>query len=81
MWSRVKPEVGKEREAQLMSKDIFFKPALDNGARMVRHGNTVPSAQGIIRLLIDNRPLPLQIQRELVDENKDLVETRAGREP
>ena len=47
MWSRVELEVGKERETQLMSKDIFFKPALDNGAQMARHGNTISSAQGI----------------------------------
>ena len=80
MWSRVELEVGEEREAELMSEDIFFKPALDNGARMARHENTVPSAQGIIRLLVDNHPLPLQIQRELVEENKDVVETRAGQE-
>jgi hypothetical protein len=80
MWSRVEPEVGEEREAELMREDIFFKPALDHGARMARHKGTLPSAQGIIRLLIGNRPLPLQIQRELVDENKDVVETMAGQE-
>ena len=80
MWSRVEPEVGEAREAELMSEDIFFKPAIVRGARMARHGNTIPSAEAIIRLLIDNRPLPLQIQKELVDEYKDISDTTAGQE-
>ena len=80
MWGGVEPEVGYAREAELMREDIFFKPALENGARMVRHTNTVPSAEAIIRHFFDNQPLPLQIQRELIDERMDIVETGAGRE-
>ena len=80
MWSRVEPEVGEAFEAELMTEDIFFKPALSRDARMARHTNTVPSAEAIIRLLIDNRPLPLRIQKELVDEHKDITETTAGQE-
>ena len=80
MWGGVEPEVGYAREAELMREDIFFKPALEKGARMARHTNTVPSAQAIIRLFFNNRPLPLQIQRELVDEQMDIVETSAGQE-
>ena len=80
MWGGVEPEVGEAREAELMGEDIFFKLALEKGTRMARHTNTVPSAQAIIRLLINNRPLPLQIQVELVDEGKDIVETSAGEE-
>jgi len=80
MWGGVEQEVGHAREIELMGEDIFFKPALEKGARMVRHMNTVPSAEDIIRLLINNIPLPLQIQTELVDEQKDILETGAGQE-
>lgn len=80
MWSRVEQEVGEAFEAELMTEDIFFKPALARDARMARHENTVPSAKAIVRLLIDNRPLPLQIQEELVDEHKDITDTTAGQE-
>ena len=79
MWGGVEPEVGYAREAELRREDIFFKPALEKGARMARHTNTVPSAETIIRLF-NNQPLPLQIQRELIDEQKDIVETSAGQE-
>ena len=80
MWGEVDPQVGNAREAELIREDIFFKPVLDKGARIARNENTVPSAQNIIRLVLDNHPLPLRIQEELVDERKDLSETGAGEE-
>jgi len=80
MWGEVNPEVGNEREAELISDDIFFKPVLENGAQMARHLNTVPSAKKIIRLILDNHPMPLRIQEELVNEHKDISETGAGEE-
>ena len=80
MWGEVDHQIGEAREAELMQEEIFFKPVLDKGARMARHENTVPSAEKIIRLIIDNHPLPLRIQRELVEEGKDISETSAGEE-
>jgi hypothetical protein len=80
MWGGVEPEVGEAREAELMGEEIFFKPVLDGGAKMARHENTVSSAERIIRLILNNDPLPLQIQRELFDEQKDILETSAGEE-
>ena len=80
MWGEVDPLVGEAREAELMEEDIFFKPALDEGAQTARHENTTASAQKIIRLVLDNHPLPLRIQEELVDEHKDISKTSAGEE-
>jgi len=80
MWGRVVPRVGEVREAGLMRGDNFFKPVLDKGARIARNENKITSAQNIIRLVLDNRPLPLRIQEELVDEHKDISETSAGEE-
>ena len=80
MWGEVNPRVGDACEAELMREDIFFKPVLDRGAQMVRHDNTVASAESIIRLVLDNHPLPLRIQVELVNERKDISETSAGEE-
>ncbi len=61
-WEQVDLRVAEAREAQLAGKDFFFKPVLDRGARMTRHYNTVPSAQKIIRLVLENHPRPLRIQ-------------------
>ena len=76
MWGEVSPEDGQDRENQLTSK--FFKPVLKKGAQMVRHLNTTESAHNIIREIIRNHPIVLQIQREVVDEQKDIVDTSAG---
>ena len=80
MWGLVELQVGDSREAELMGEDDFFKPVLDKGARTERHENTVESAKEIIRLILDKNPLPLRIQKELVDEHKALPETAAGEE-
>ena len=80
MWGEVDPKLGDAREAELVREDIFFKPVLDKGARMSRHDNTCPSAKRIIRLILENHPLPLRIQEELVDEQKDISQTGAGEE-
>jgi len=80
MWGEVSPQVGAAREAELMSEDIFFKPVLKRGGQMARHNNTVASAESIIRRVLNNRPLPLRIQVELVSERKDISKTSAGKE-
>src|SRR5258708_39114952 len=69
-WKGLDPGVGEVRQDELATKDQYFKPVLDQGARMARHDNTVPSAERIIRLILNNHPLPLHIQEELVDEVK-----------
>ena len=76
MWNVDPQDVSEARESQLSSK--FFKPALDKGSQMVRHYNTLESAHNIIRKIVDNQPAVLQIQRELVDEGKDISDTAAG---
>lgn len=78
MWSSVEREVGEEREHSLATSDRFFKPALDKGARFVRHDNTRHSAHAIIRQLVGLPPVALQLQREMVDEHKRLSDTDAG---
>ena len=77
MWGGVPRDIGEAREKELSSE--YFKLVLDNGARMVRHHNTVQSAHDIIRSIVGNCPIVLRIQRELVDEQKDIVNTTAGK--
>ena len=76
MWQLDSHHANEAREMELSNK--FFKPALEKGAQMARHDNTAESAHGIVRKIINNHPLPLQIQRELVDEKKDISDTAAG---
>ena len=76
MWGEVSRDVGESREKELTSN--FFKPVLDKGAQLARHHNTARSAYDIIRCIMRNRPITLQIQRELVDEGKNIIDTAAG---
>ncbi|KAF7422694.1 hypothetical protein PC9H_010850 [Pleurotus ostreatus] len=78
MWGEVSHSVGEAREAELASKENFFKPALDKGAMLLRHTNTFDSAANILRHFIRSEPLPLQIQDEIVHKHMDLPETAAG---
>jgi len=78
MWGEVDVRKGEKREAELRYK--FFKQAINKGAHLVRHDNTVKTAHDILQHIINNRRLPLRIQIELVDEKKKLLETVAGEE-
>lgn len=80
MWSKVTLDEGNARQKELETNDRFFKPALDLGARITRHDNTRTSALNILRMLLTNRPVPLGIQRELVDFRKHFLETEAAQE-
>ncbi|KAJ8521899.1 hypothetical protein ONZ45_g1472 [Pleurotus djamor] len=80
MWGEVDTVTGERREAELARDADFFKPALDRGARMIRHGNTTESAATVLRQILRNEPLPLLIQREVVDEGKAVSQTVAGYE-
>ena len=76
MWGEVSRDVGEARANELANN--FFKPALDKGAQMVHHSDTAQSAHDVILRIMGNHPLVLQIQRELVDEHKDILDTAAG---
>ena len=76
MWEVEPQHINEAREKELSSK--FFKPTLDKGAQMVRHHNTPESAHEIVRMIMKNHPVVLQIQRELVDERKEIIDTAAG---
>jgi hypothetical protein len=76
MWGKVSHDVGEARERELTTN--FLKPALDKGAQLVRHHDTEQSAHDAIRKIMNNHPVVLQIQRELVDERKDVAKTAAG---
>jgi len=69
MWPEMGGEVEEAREAELASKDQFFKPALEKGAQLLRHG-TVKYTRTILRYLTDSHPTTLRIQQEIVDERK-----------
>lgn len=80
MWDLVDIDSAAAREQELAASDQFFRTMLDRGARLLRYDHSVNSSHHILRQLLRNRPEPLRIQRELVDDKKAIVDTDAGRE-
>ena len=77
MWEGGSRDIYGAHERELSSD--FFKSALDAGAQIVRHHNTVESAHNIIWGIVENDTVALKIQRELVDGQKDIIDTTAGK--
>ncbi|KAI9863924.1 MAG: hypothetical protein M1824_005962 [Vezdaea acicularis] len=69
-------EIGREREKEL--REDFWKVPLQYGAKMERHNNTQDSALRVLSHALGNPEIVLEIQREIVDEKKSLVQTAAG---
>ena len=77
-WGEVGQEVGEARVRELCADEKFYKTILENGAIMVHHDNTAQSARSILQRIIKNYPLPLRIQKELVEEHKAIELTDAA---
>jgi hypothetical protein len=84
MWEELRGNeaqaIGREREAELRSKDAFWG-AMDKGkSRTFRHFGEKESAEAVIQWFL-NFPskIILDIQRELVDHDLTLDQTEAGR--
>ncbi|KAF9442974.1 hypothetical protein P691DRAFT_779134 [Macrolepiota fuliginosa MF-IS2] len=81
MWPKIKPEVGIAREAELRNR--FWAPLIERGSSIARlqDSNSAREAWNIIEALIkaqDDREAVL-LQEELVDLEKNLNETQAGK--
>jgi hypothetical protein len=79
-WDIVNPDRGNKREQELSTDERFLKRALDRGAHLFRHDNTVKSAKDFLRIIFDKQPPPLAIQRDLVDGHSG-ISTSAGGVP
>lgn len=89
MWS-IQSSLSEQREAQLLSDDRFFGGLVDRGATLFRHNEKgrlcsleeVTSARRIVTHLIrqSEKRIPeiLQLQREIIDQQKAIGETKAG---
>lgn len=80
MWYMLREELqgeGLNRQQQLI--DEFWRPLIDKGAWVARFDGTPASAFQIVSQLAGRESVVLEHQRELVDEERDLGATGAGR--
>ncbi|KAK3070300.1 hypothetical protein LTR53_000895 [Teratosphaeriaceae sp. CCFEE 6253] len=71
-------ELAESKEHQLKTEEAFWAPMVHRGSRVARFEDTRDSALQLILSLVDQRPVVLQIQSELVDQKKKLIDTAAG---
>lgn len=76
-WENVRKETGIKRESEL--REIFWKRMIEKGSSMARFHGDGPSAQGIVSQLIKKPRISTTLQQELLNGNKTLQETAAGR--
>lgn len=67
-----------DNENQLETDPDFWEPLIKRGSTTARFTDTQESALEIIMSLAGRAPVTLQIQRELVEEEKNLIDTAAG---
>jgi hypothetical protein len=77
-WDKEDHARAVEREDQLRTDPEFWQPMLKKGSRLARVTDR-DSALGIITSLVDQSPVILAIQDELINQNKKLVDTSAGK--
>ncbi|KAL5336961.1 P-loop containing nucleoside triphosphate hydrolase protein [Aspergillus crustosus] len=88
MWEltrngRLSPQEANMRESKLAATSDFWGRLCDHGSQVKRWGGDVHSAISLIDELVALNAgggFVTQIQRELVDEGKSLIETAAGQE-
>ncbi|KAJ5176313.1 uncharacterized protein N7482_002190 [Penicillium canariense] len=77
-WGKVDQKTGEDREAELQERPEFWGKMLQRGSHMMRLTDRVSALQMVDHFL-GRKPVPLEIQREMVEQDKRLIETAAGK--
>lgn len=77
-WGEVTQGTGESREAELRERPEFWGQMVDHGSRMMRFTDRA-SALKILEYFMPMLPVPLEIQREMIDQSKQLKDTAAGK--
>ncbi|KAF5240336.1 hypothetical protein FANTH_9596 [Fusarium anthophilum] len=79
MWNILRPEDHRravQREQELVTS--FWSSMIDNGSIVAQFKGTPRSAYPLIHQLADQQSVVLDIQKEIVDENRSILETATG---
>ena len=84
-WGQVDEQTGIEHEGELKTKADFWGSMIANGSKIFRQDSDRRSARQILQHLVNKKTandpaMTLDIQREIVDQHKNLDQTGAGKE-
>jgi len=77
-WSNVDQAAGEIRESSISGDPNFWGRLIDKGATVQRFYGTRESGLGLIVKMMQNQPEALDIQDQIVEQRKTIVETDAG---
>ena len=77
-WENVSEATGVERERELRNTEDFWKELLDRGATLARYQGDHDSGMALVEQLAIKSRVTLNMQHELINEGKALVDTEAG---
>ncbi|KAF9767428.1 hypothetical protein IL306_000015, partial [Fusarium sp. DS 682] len=80
MWNTLRPEDRKravQREQELLNN--FWSSMIDKGSYVAQFNGTPESAYPLIFQLADQESVVLDIQKEIVDQDRSIIETATGR--
>ena len=78
-WSSVTQEEGERREKELRETESFWKGLLGHGATLTRFEGDRQSGLELLRKVTPSDLKVLDIQSEIIEEEKTLAETTAGK--
>ena len=82
MWELVDFELGVKRETELVNTQDFWGWMVQHGSQVFRHANTKASAMRLVEIFAgqqsNKQSVALDIQVQMVDENKTLDQTAVG---
>lgn len=76
-WDEVQATTAKMREDELRATPEFWGRMIRKGSRISRFEGR-ESALDIVMSIVNQKPIALSIQHEMVEEHKELVQTAAG---
>lgn len=79
MWGQVSRRTGEKREKELLDTDDFWGSMTRAGAKCDRYNNTREDGLRLLKRLLQNAPIPLQIQEE-IDRGIPISKTTAGKQ-
>ena len=80
MWDKVPRDEAQKREDQLKSTPEFWGWMMSKGSKTYRHNNTKESARNLLKHFLPMDKTVLALQDDMVNKNKTLDETGAGKE-
>jgi hypothetical protein len=78
-WDQVDPNYGEQREQELITSKEFWADMVAKGSKVMRLKRNRATSLAVLKEIAKNQKIELQAQKEMVEQNKSISETKAGK--